>query len=388
MKFKRIFIIVLDSCGIGNAPDAAKFGDEGSFTLKSCFKSARFNMPNMKKLGFFNIDGVNFGGIEPSPLAAHGRLTESSMGKDTTIGHWEIAGVISDKPLPTYPHGFPDDVIKQFEKETGRKTICNMPYSGTEVIKAYGEEQLKTGALIVYTSADSVFQIAANKAIIPLEELYDDCRIARKILNGEHGVGRVIARPFEGQAGSFRRTAERHDFSIVPPKATMLDYLSDNGFDTISVGKIYDIFAHRGISDYTFTHSNKEGMEITSSMAEKDFTGLCFTNLVDFDMLYGHRNDVDGYAQALSEFDKWIMPFCKSLKKDDCLMITADHGCDPATASTDHSREQVPLLVYGKKVKPRNLGTMPSYSYIGKSVLENFGIKNELAGESFFEEIL
>lgn len=388
MDFKRVFLIVLDSCGIGNAPDAVNFGDENSFTLRSCAKSKYFNMPNMKKLGLFNIDGVNFTDPCTSLTSAFGKLTESSMGKDTTIGHWEIAGIISPNPMPTYPNGFPEEIIREFEIQTGRRAICNMPYSGTEVIKDYAHEQEKTGALIVYTSADSVFQIAANTQVVPLDELYEDCKIARKILTGKNSVGRVIARPFVKKDNEYVRTSDRHDFSLEPPKKTMLDYLKYNGLDSISVGKIYDIFAHRGITDYTYTHSNNEGMKVTESMLSRDFEGLCFTNLVDFDMLYGHRNDIDGYAKALAEFDLWIGDFIKKLRDDDLLIITADHGCDPATPSTDHSREQVPLIIYAHKLKSQNLGTMPTFSVIAKTILDNFKIENTLDGESILKEII
>lgn len=386
--FNRIFLIVLDSFGIGNAPDADKFGDKGSFTLKTCAESEYFNMPNMKKLGLFNIDGIDFLPKEKSTESAYGRLCERSLGKDSTTGHWEIAGIISEKPMPTYPNGFPKEIISEFEMRTGRKTICNMPFSGTEVIKKYGEKQKQTGALIVYTSTDSVFQIAANNQIIPLEELYKDCKIARKILCGENSVGRVIARPFEEKNGEFIRTSERHDFSLEPPEKTMLDLLDENGFSSISVGKIYDIFAHRGISDFVLTRSNSEGMKETEKMLENDFNGLCFTNLVDFDMLYGHRNNIDGYAKALSEFDRWVGKFITKLGKDDCLIITADHGCDPSSEITDHSRECVPLIIYGDKIKPQNLGTKPTFAVIGKTILDNFNIKNKLSGESLLKDLI
>lgn len=387
MIFKRVFIIVLDSFGIGNAPDAADFGDEGSNTLLSCSKSKYFDLPSLKKCGLFNIDGVELPESE-TPDCAFGRLTEKSAGKDTTIGHWEIAGLVSEKPLPTYPDGFPESIIKDFEKASGRKVICNKPYSGTQVIKDYGDEHTKTGDLIVYTSADSVFQIAANEEIIPPEELYKYCRQAREILNGEHAVGRVIARPFIKKNGEYIRTANRHDFSLAPPEKTMLDLLMESGFDTLSIGKIYDIFAHRGISDYSFTHSNREGMDLTLNALEKDFTGLCFTNLVDFDMLYGHRNDVDGYAKALSEFDEWLPSFREKMRSDDLLIITADHGCDPATESTDHSREQVPVIFAGEKIKSANLGTLGAFSYIAKTVLDNFKIENNFYGESLLGKIV
>lgn len=387
MIFRRIFIIVLDSFGIGNAPDASDFGDEGSNTLLSCSKSEYFNLPNLRKCGLFNIDGVSLPDFENCE-GAFGRLTEKSAGKDTTIGHWEIAGLVSEKPLPTYPEGFDENVISEFEKVSGKKVLCNKPYSGTKVINDYGDEQTKTGDLIVYTSADSVFQIAANEAIIPPKELYKYCRQAREILKGENAVGRVIARPFIEQEGEYVRTANRHDFSLAPPEKTMLDLLGENGFDTLSIGKIYDIFAHRGISEYSFTHSNAEGMELTLNSLDKDFTGLCFTNLVDFDMLYGHRNDIDGYAKALSEFDSWLPDFIEKMREDDLLIITADHGCDPATESTDHSREQVPVIFAGKKVKSTNLGTKPSFSYIAKTVLDNFGIENKFYGESLLGKLI
>lgn len=387
MIFKRIFIIVLDSFGIGNAPDAYKFGDEGSNTLLSCSKSKYFNLPNLKKCGLFNIDGVDLPKCE-NPDGAFGRLTEKSAGKDTTTGHWEIAGLVSEKPLPTYPEGFPDSIIKEFEKASGAKVICNKPYSGTKVINDYGDEHTKTGALIVYTSADSVFQIAANEEIIPPEKLYKYCETARDILKGEHAVGRVIARPFIKQGNEYIRTANRHDFSLAPPGKTMLDLLFENGFDTLSIGKIYDIFARKGISDYSFTHSNGEGMELTLKALEKEFTGLCFTNLVDFDMLYGHRNDVDGYAKALFEFDAWLPYFREKMRNDDLLIITADHGCDPETESTDHSREQVPLIFAGNKVKSVNLGTERSFSHIAKTVLDNFSIENNFYGESLLGKIV
>lgn len=387
MIFKRVFIIVLDSFGIGEAPDAANFGDKGSNTLLACSKSKYFDLPHLKKCGLFNIDGVSLPD-EENPDCAFGRLAEKSAGKDTTIGHWEIAGLISEKPLPTYPNGFPESIIKEFEKISGRKVICNKPYSGTQVIKDYGDEQAKTGALIVYTSADSVFQIAANEDIIEPKKLYEYCEQARKILKGEHAVGRVIARPFVKKNSEYVRTANRHDFSLAPPENTMLDLLNEKGFDTLSIGKIYDIFAHRGISDYSFSRSNSEGMNLSLKALEKDFTGLCFTNLVDFDMLYGHRNDTDGYAKALCEFDKWLPSFKKKMRSDDLLIITADHGCDPSTKSTDHSRECVPLILSGEKIKPTNLGTLDCFSVIAKTICDNFGIENNFYGESLLGKII
>ncbi|MBQ8740418.1 MAG: phosphopentomutase, partial [Clostridia bacterium] len=317
------------------------------------------------------------------------RLAELSRGKDTTIGHWEIAGIVSQKPLPTYPDGFPESILAEFSRRTGRTVICNKPYSGTEVIKDYGEEHIKTGALIVYTSADSVFQIAAHEDVVPLDELYRYCRIAREILTGEHGVGRVIARPFTTVDGEFKRTSNRHDFSLEPPQKTMLDCIKEHGLDTISVGKIYDIFAGQGISEYVYTTGNTDGMAKTLEYAKRDFNGICFTNLVDFDMLYGHRNNVDGYAAALSEFDCWLDNFLPLLKEDDLLIITADHGCDPAyTVSTDHSREYVPLIVYGNKISPVNLGTKSGFCNIGKTVCDYLDAKAEIAGESILSEII
>ena len=385
MQTKRVFLIVLDSVGIGAEPDAHLFGDEGSNTLGAVREHINFNCPNMVSLGLFNIDGVGGGVI--APRAAHARLQESSMGKDTTIGHWEIAGVISEKPMPTYPDGLPKDMIERFEALAGVKTLCHKPYSGTEVIKDFGKEHMETGALIVYTSADSVFQIAAHEDIVPIEKLYKYCEIAREMLQGDWGVGRVIARPFEGEY-PFKRTSRRHDYSLTPPKPTMLDLLKKNGFETISIGKIYDIFAGRGVSESNRTSSNDDGMQKTMQMLDRDFNGLCFVNLVDFDMLYGHRNDVAGYALALTNFDKWLGEFMPRLKDDDLLIITADHGCDPKTPSTDHSREYVPMLMYGKNVKPVNLGTLPTFSDIAATVLDVFGVKKEsVDGTSFLPKV-
>lgn len=383
---KRIFLIVLDSVGIGEMPDAADFKDEGSNTLKAASKSRYFAMPNMKKLGLFNIDGVEIGEKEPEPAGAFARMAESSKGKDTTIGHWEIAGVISKAPLPTYPNGFPESILKEFSAKTGRGILCNKPYSGTEVIKDYGEEHMKTGKLIVYTSADSVFQVAAHEEIVPVEELYRYCQIARELLVGSQGVGRVIARPFEGKPGSFVRTAGRHDFSLEPPKITMLDQLKEQGCEVLGVGKIFDIFAGKGITDMVRTTGNPDGINKTLEWMERDFEGLCFVNLVDYDMLYGHRNDVDGYAKALTYFDGRLPELLNRLREEDILMITADHGCDPATPSTDHSREYTPLMMYGKKVPAgKNFGTRETFSDIGATVLEYFGIEKKIAGESLLE---
>lgn len=382
---KRLFLIVLDSFGIGEEPDAYLWNDEGSNTLGAIRENENFDCPNLKKLGLFNIDGVG-GGID-CPQAAYARMRESSMGKDTTIGHWEIAGIISPKPLPTYPNGFPKEVVEEFERLTGRKTLCNLPYSGTEVIKDYGQESIKTGALIIYTSADSVFQIAAHEDVVPVPELYRYCEIARNLLQGENGVGRVIARPFEGEY-PFKRTARRHDYSLIPPKNTMLDLLKKAGYDTISVGKIYDIFAGKSVSESNRTVSNADGMQKTMEMLDRDFNGICFTNLVDFDMLYGHRNDIDGYAKAATEFDRWLGGFLPKLKDQDLLMITADHGCDPKTPSTDHSREYVPMMLYGKGIKPINLGTRPTFADMSATVLDYFGVdKEDTCGTSFLAEV-
>lgn len=384
----RVFLIVLDSFGAGNAPDAAAFGDEGSNTFKACFDSGKLNIPNMKKLGLFNIDGVDFGEREKEPLGAYARLVEESAGKDTTIGHWEIAGIISEKPLPVFPDGFPDEVIKEFERRTGRKTLCNKPYSGTEVIKDYGVEHMKTGALIVYTSADSVFQVAANENVVPVKKLYEYCEIARDILKGDYAVGRVIARPFVGTSPeNFVRTSNRHDFSLLPPSKTMLDILKDNGKDVLSVGKIIDIFAGQGITEFIRTVSNADGMIKTAEFQKKDFDGLCFVNLVDFDMKYGHRNDVAGYTGALNEFDIALGDFMKNMRKDDVLMLTADHGCDPSTPSTDHSRECVPLIICGNNVKSGNLGTRKGFTCIAKTILSMFNLKNTFFGEDLAPEI-
>lgn len=384
----RVFLIVLDSFGVGNAPDAAAFGDEGSNTFKACYNFGKLNIPNMKKLGLFNIDGVDFGEREKEPLGAYARLVEESAGKDTTIGHWEIAGIISEKPLPVFPDGFPDEVIKEFERRTGRKTLCNKPYSGTEVIKDYGEEHMKTGALIVYTSADSVFQVAANENVVPVKKLYEYCEIARDILEGDYAVGRVIARPFVGTSPeNFVRTSNRHDFSLLPPSKTMLDILKDNGKDVLSVGKIIDIFAGQGITAFIRTVSNADGMVKTAEFQKKDFDGLCFVNLVDFDMKYGHRNDVAGYTNALNEFDIALGDFMKNMREDDVLMLTADHGCDPSTPSTDHSRECVPLIICGNNVKGGNLGTRKGFTCIAKTILSMFNLKNTFFGEDLAPEI-
>lgn len=380
---KRVFLIVLDSFGIGEMADAAAYGDAGTNTLRSVRKSPYFSMENMKKLGLFHIDGVESENKWEEFLGTVARMTEKSKGKDTTIGHWEIAGICSKKPLPTYPDGFPKEVLDEFSKRTGRGVLCNAPYSGTEVIKEYGKEHMETGKLIVYTSADSVFQIAAHEDIIPVETLYEYCEIAREILQGEHGVGRVIARPFIGEEGNFTRTAKRHDYSLVPPETTMLDVLKENNKAVIAVGKIKDIFVGKGITEFVYTKGNEEGIERTLEYLDKDFEGLCFVNLVDFDMLYGHRNDIDGYAKALTYFDEKLPLIMEKMKEEDILMITADHGCDPGyTVSTDHSREYTPFVMYGKNIKPCNLGTRDTFADIAATVLDYFEIEKPFAGDS------
>lgn len=383
---KRVFLIVLDSFGVGELPDAADFGDKGANTLRSCINTGKLNVPNMTKIGLFNIDGVDFGKEADAPSGAVMRLSELSKGKDTTTGHWEIAGIVSEKPFPTFPDGFPSEVIAEFEKRTGRKTLCNKPYSGTKVIADYGEESIKTGALIVYTSADSVFQIAAHESVVPVEELYKYCEIAREILQGDFAVGRVIARPFEGEY-PFTRTPRRHDFSLVPPKTTMLDVLKENGFDVIGVGKIYDIFAGKSVTECDRKIGNSVDMDITSEYQKKDFHGLCFTNLVDFDMLYGHRRNAVGYAQALNEFDAWLGGFMAKMRSDDVLIITADHGCDPCHSGTDHTREYIPVMVYGNEIKSANLGTRTGFCDIAATVLELLNITGSINGKSFADEI-
>ena len=377
---------MLDSCGCGEMPDSYLWHDEGSNTLKAIRNDSHFNCPNLVSLGLFNVDTVG-GGVE-NPKGSFARMKETSMGKDTTIGHWEIAGIVSQKPLPTYPDGFPKEVIDEFERRTGRKTLCNKPYSGTEVIKDFGKESVETGALIVYTSADSVFQIAAHEDVVPVPTLYEYCQIARDILQGEHGVGRVIARPFTGE-WPYARTSNRHDFSLVPPRTTMLDLLKESGFATISVGKIYDIFAGKSVSESNRTTSNTHGMEVTLDIQKRDFEGLCFVNLVDFDMKYGHRNDVAGYANAMSEFDVQLGEFLPYMRDDDVLIITADHGCDPSTPSTDHSREYVPMLICGKHIKQGvNLGTRQTFADVSATVLDYFGVdKRDTAGESFLADV-
>lgn len=387
---KRVFLIVLDSVGVGEMPDAAAYGDEGSNTILSVSRSREFSMPYMQRLGMFQIEGIQAENTEPAeqPMGAVARLAERSQGKDTTTGHWEIAGVVSEKPMPVFLQGFPEELLQKLREMTGRDILCNLPYSGTKVIQDYGREHCESGALIVYTSADSVLQIAAHEEVIPVEELYHICEQARMLCQGEWGVGRVIARPFTGNWPNYVRTSNRHDFSLKPPKPTMLDMLQQAGREVIAVGKINDIFAGQGVTQMVRTRSNKEGIERTKEFIHKDFEGLCFVNLVDFDMLYGHRNDVDGYAGALTYFDSQLPILMEGLRKDDILMITADHGCDPATPSTDHSREYVPLVMYGAEIQPgKNLGTRLGFGDIGATILEYLGVSGECDGSSFWREV-
>ena len=384
---KRVFVIVLDSFGIGYEPDAALFGDVGANTLASIAKVEGFSLPTMRSLGLGNIDGVTALEEVEAPIAAYARLQEKSMGKDTTVGHWELMGVVSPRPLPTYPDGFPKEVLDAFSKATGRGVLCNKPYSGTDVIRDFGDEHLKTGNLIVYTSADSVFQIAAHEDIVPIEQLYEYCRMAREILVGEHGVGRVIARPFVGESGNYKRTANRHDFSLEPPEKTALDAIKAAGKDVIAVGKITDIFAAKGVTESIFTHSNKEGMAVTEEVAERDFEGLCFTNLVDFDMLYGHRQNAKGYAEAMMAFDSWLSGFLPNLLEDDVLIITADHGCDPAHKGTDHTREYIPILCWKKGMKGlSSIGTRQSFADIAQTICDYLGANASFPAASFAKE--
>ncbi|MBQ1571970.1 MAG: phosphopentomutase [Clostridiales bacterium] len=376
---KRVFLIVLDSFGIGGAPDAAAFGDEGSNTLAAVLSYSKAPFPNLAKMGLLAIDGEDDQRITdyrnaqetiPSPIGSYARVREISAGKDSTIGHWEIAGIISDKAQPTYPDGFPEEVMNALEEATGKEYLCNKPYSGTDVIRDYGEEHMKTGKPIIYTSADSVLQIAAHEEIIPLKELYDICAKAREVMTGDHAVGRVIARPFVGEPGNFTRTANRHDFSLSAPSSTMLDLLKNEGYDVISIGKIYDLFAGRGLTESNPTKGNTDGINKTIEMMDRDFNGLCFVNLVDFDMKYGHRNDIEGYATAMHEFDDALGIILSKLRDDDLLIITADHGCDPSTASTDHSRECIPLLIYGDGYRtPCNIGELSGFNNIAGIVL-------------------
>ena len=370
-------------------PDSESFGDPGVNTLASCAKSEKLHIPNLLRAGLGNIAGVRCAEKAAAPTAAYGRMAEASKGKDTTIGHWELAGIISDSPLPTYPQGFPTEIIQPFCRQTGRGILANAPWSGTAVIEEYGKTHMETGDLIVYTSADSVFQIAAHEDIVPPAQLYEYCRIARRLLHGKHGVGRVIARPFVGQPGSFTRTANRHDFSLEPPKTTLLDAVKAAGMASVGVGKIHDIFAGVGLTEHVYNKSNADGMAHTMRYVNQDFTGLCFVNLVDFDSQFGHRRDIDGYAAALSEFDAWLPAFMEKLGQEDVLFITADHGCDPGySATTDHTREFVPVLALGRRVRPVDLGTRTTFADLAATVAELLGVELETPGKSFAKEIL
>lgn len=389
MAIKRVFLIVLDSVGIGELPDAADYGDVGSNTVGTLWKSGRLNIPNLKSLGFFNIDGMDYADGVTAPKASFGRIAEASKGKDTTIGHWEISGIISPRPLPTYPDGFPKELLDEYSRLTGRGIICNKPFSGTEVLLKYGQEQKNTGDLIVYTSADSVFQVAAHEEWIGLDELYKYCEIARELLKGEHSVGRVIARPFVGEYPDYKRTSNRHDYSMLPPATTMLNRLVDGGLDTIGIGKIYDIFAGQGINSTQRTTGNSDGLVKTSELLNRDFTGLAFVNLVDFDMLYGHRKDIEGYTDALNEFDSWLGEFLPAMGEDDLLMITADHGCDPGYPGTDHTREYIPIVAAGKNVQAGvHLGTRTTFSDIAATITDIFDLPAMENGTSFKNNIL
>ena len=392
-KVKRVFLIVLDSLGIGAAPDAADFGDGACNTLLSLVRSDGFAAPHLASLGLFSVAGIKDAPAAAAlraaaPQGAFARLQEKSRGKDTTTGHWEMAGIVSSQPMPTYPEGFPPEIIAALEESIGRKLICNKPYSGTQVICDYGREHIETGALIVYTSADSVLQLAAHEAIVPREELYEACRKARAVMCGEHGVGRVIARPFVGVYPNYERTAGRHDFSLAPPP-TVLDALKDAGLAAIGVGKIADIFAGRGLTKSLGTNEdNADGMKKTRALLGEDFTGLAFVNLVDFDMIFGHRRDIPGYAHAVMAFDAWLGGFLEAMAADDVLLITADHGCDPGAPGTDHTREYVPLLACGAAVRAGvDLGTRPSFADIAATIAEIFRVKLETQGKSFWQAI-
>ena len=385
---KRVILIILDSLGVGEMHDSLSYGDKDCNTFANVIKNSKnIIIDNFKKLGIGNIKSLNLELCE-NPMASIGVCNELSQGKDTITGHLEISGVVTKVPLKTFPNGFTKEIIDEFESKIGRKILGNCVASGTEIIERLGEEHIKTGKPIVYTSADSVFQIAAHEEVISIEELYNMCEIAREMLVGDNLIGRVIARPFVGEVGNFKRTSNRKDYAIDPPGKTMLDYLKEDNKDVISIGKIYDIFNGFGITEKIKTVSNLNGINKTIEIMKKDFNGLLFTNLVDFDMMYGHRNDVEGYANAISEFDSKIPELLENLNEDDLLILTADHGCDPTTQGTDHTREQIPLIVYGKKMKVVDLGVRNSFSDIGKTVLDLFNIKNDLHGVSFKNDIL
>jgi phosphopentomutase len=385
--FPRVTWIVLDSVGAGEMPDAAAYGDAGSDTLGHIACARTLHLPNMAQLGLGNLKALPHVGPVDRPMAAFGKCALASPGKDTTTGHWEMVGIHLAKPFPLFPHGFPPEIMQEFERRIGRGTLGNCAASGTGIIQQLGEEHMRTGKPIVYTSADSVFQVAAHEEVIPLWELYKICETARELLRGPHEVGRVIARPFAGQTGDFTRTSNRKDYAVPPPRGMLLDRLRESNLEVFSIGKIFDVFLGRGIGEYEKTKNNADGMAKTLAALDEFAGGLLFVNLVDFDQLYGHRNDVEGYARALEEFDAWLPSLYQKLSAEDLLIITADHGCDPTTPSTDHSREYVPLLVY----RPRhpegfNLGLRSTLSDIGQTVAENFGTKIT-EGESFLQSL-
>ena len=389
-KINRVILIVLDSVGIGELPDAAEYGDNGSNTVGNIVKvCGRLDIPNLSRLGMGKIAGVDYISVPQKIEGCYGRMAEISKGKDTITGHWEIAGLQLEYPFPTYPQGFSEEILEKFQKLTGRGVLANCTASGTEIIKEYGEEHMKTGKLIVYTSADSVFQIAAHEEIVPLEELYKICQIARDMLQGRDMVGRVIARPFIGQSGSFSRTSNRRDFAAEPTSDTILDKIKQKGLEVIAVGKIEDIFSKKGITEAEHTKNNTDGVEVTLKYMDKENQGIIFTNLVDFDMVFGHRNNPEGYKQAIEEFDRRLPEILSKMREDDLLIITADHGCDPTTASTDHSREYVPILLYGQRIKSDiNIGTRKTFSDIASTIADIFEIDTTFAGESFKDDIL
>jgi len=385
-RFDRICLLVLDACGVGELPDAALYHDAGSNTLGNIARSiGGLNLPNLGRLGLGNIIDIPGTPAAVRPDAYHGKMAEKSAGKDSTIGHWEIAGIISKSPFPVYPDGFPVEIIDAFENAIGRKTLGNVAASGTEIIARLGDEHRRTGRPIVYTSADSVFQIAAHVEVIPLDQLYEYCRVARKMLTGKHNVSRVIARPFAGSSGDYRRTADRKDFSLEPPQKTMLDLLHESGLDVLTIGKVDDLFAGRGVTRAVHTKSNSEGIEaIIEYFPDRIERGLVFANLVDFDMLWGHRNDVQGFAAGLRQFDSRLPEILDRFGDDDLLIICADHGCDPTTASTDHSREYVPLIVYSSDLgNSGDLGTRETFADVAATILENFALPRAENGESF-----
>ncbi|PKM50083.1 MAG: phosphopentomutase [Firmicutes bacterium HGW-Firmicutes-7] len=384
----RAIWIVLDSVGIGEMPDAELFGDVGSNTLENIAKATKLDLPNLYKLGLGNIDGVVHLEKVEKPIGVYGKMAELSNGKDTTIGHWEMAGVYSPKSLPTYPNGFPKEIIRPFVEQTGREILANKPASGTQILEELGEEHMKTGKLIIYTSADSVFQIAAHEDIVPINELYRYCSIARALLKDEHAVARVIARPFIGEPGSFKRTANRRDFSLLPPNKTILDLVKESGKDVIAVGKIEDIFCGQGITEAVHTKDNMEGVDQTIHYMKQKNTGLIYTNLVEFDSSWGHRNDVQAYADGLMAFDKRLDEIMDAMKDTDILIMNADHGCDPTTESTDHSREYIPFIAYGKGIREGvNIGTRKSFADIGQTLVEIFDLPKLPVGESFYTDI-